>query len=370
MFLGRDSMTAPQRTSVLVIDDDKTMRNAMVDLLRSEIGIQDITTSDNGLQGWKALSEKPFDLVLVDWMMPVMDGYNFVKTVRRDGRRFKTKIIMITSKKGVNDVSDAMNVGITSYIIKPFDKETFIRKVKLILDTPRISSKEAEYVEEGDKFVEEKEYGKALNCYSKALDVVPANSEVKLKLASTLMKKFEYDKAYAVYSEIMKGEISRKTLKASSAMMVELGDIDFAKEMFKESAAKYHEAVSADPSQIGGYLGLGEVDLRQGNTESARKHFAKAETMLLDVGEDDITMMNNIAIRHRKAGRPADAVKVLENSLKRAQGNPYILYNLGRAYMDLDQLELAEACFRDALKLDSNMTEAKNMLQAITGKDL
>ncbi len=341
----------------------------MSSILRSEIGIQDIGTAGNGLQGWKTLVDKPFDLVLVDWMMPVMDGYNFVKTVRQDARRYKTKIIMITSKKAVNDVSDAMNVGITSYIIKPFDKETFVRKIQFILASPKISPKESEYVDEADVFLALEEYGKAVNGYSKALDVVPADAEVKLKLASTLMKKYEYDQAYAVYSEMMKGELSHEILRASSSAMVKLGDIDFAKDMFKESAEKYHEAVTADPSQIEGYMGLGEVDLKLGDTESAKKHFEKADLMLLDVGQDDIMVLNNMAIRHRKAGRATDAVRVLENSLKRAQGNPYILYNLGRAYMDLDQLELAEACFRDALRLDPTLAEARTMLQAITGKD-
>lgn len=362
-------MIAQQKVSILVIDDDQTMRNAMAGLLRSEIGVQDVATAGNGLLGWKVLEGKPFDVVLVDWMMPVMDGYNFVKTVRRNANRHKTKIIMITSKKGVNDVSDAMNVGITSYLIKPFDKETFKRKIQYVLDYSGISPKESEYLDEADKFLVEENYGKALNYFSKALDVIPAHAEVKLKLATTLMKKFDYDKAYLIFSEMMKGEIPREILKASSAAMVKLGDIDFAKDMFKESAAKYSEAVTADPSQIEGYVGLGEVDLKQGNVESAKKNFEKADTLLLDIGEDDITMLNNIAIRHRRAGRAADAVKVLESSLKRAQGNPYIFYNLGRAYMDLDQLELAEACFRDALKLAPNLREAKMMLQAITGKE-
>lgn len=352
---------------VLVIDDDQTMRNAMAGLLKSEVGIQDIITAANGLQGWKALEGKPFDIVLVDWMMPVMDGYNFVKTVRRDAKRHKTKIIMITSKKAVNDVSDAMNVGITSYLIKPFDKDTFARKIQYVLDYSGISPKESEYLDEADKFLVAEDYGKALNCFSKALDVVPAHAEVKLKLASTLMKKFEYDKAYSIFSEMMKGEIPKEILNASSAAMVKLGDIDFAKDMFKESAAKYSEAVTADPSQIEGYVGLGEVDLKLGNMESAKKHFEKADTLLLDIGEDDITMLNNIAIRHRRAGRPKEAARILENSLQRAQGNPYLLYNLGRAYLDLDQMDMAAGCFRDALKIDPGMKDAKRMLMVITG---
>ena len=359
--------SAKSDISALVIDDDQTMRNAMVSLLRTECGVQDVATAGNGLQGWKALSERPFNFVLVDWMMPVMDGYNFVKTVRRDAKRHKTKIIMITSKKGVNDVSDAMNVGITSYIIKPFDKDTFVRKIQYVLDYSGISPKESEYLDEADKSLVEEDYGKALNYFSKALDVVPADSKVKLKLASTLMKKFEYDKAYTVFSEMMKGEIPREILQASSAAMVELGDIDFAKDMFNESAAKYREAVAADPSQIEGYVGLGEVDLKLGNTESAKKHFAKADTLLLDVGEDDVTVLNNIAIRHRRAGRAADAVRVLESSLKWAQGNPYLLYNLGRAYLDLNHMDMASACFRDALKIDPGMKDAKRMLLLITG---
>lgn len=359
--------SAKPELSALVIDDDQTMRNAMASLLRSEVGIQNVAIAGNGLQGWKALTEKPFDIVLVDWMMPVMDGYNFVKTVRRDAKRHKTKIIMITSKKGVDDVSDAMNVGITSYIIKPFNKATFVRKIQYVLDYSGISPKELEYLDEADKFLVKEDYGKALNYFSKALDVIPANADVKLKLATTLMKKLEYDKAYAVFSEMMKGEIPREILKASSAAMVKLGDIDFSKDMFTESAEKYREAVTADPSQIEGHVGLGEVDLKLGNMESAKNHFEKAETLLLDVGEDDITICNNIAIRHRRAGRPKDAVKVLENSLQRAQGNPYLLYNLGRAYLDLDQMDMAAVCFRDALKIDPGMKDAKRMLMLITG---
>ncbi len=360
-------MAVPKKISVLVIDDDQTMRNAIISLLKSDAGIQDISTADNGLHGWKALSEKPFDFVLVDWMMPVMDGYNFVKTVRRDASRHKTKIIMITSKKGVNDVSDAMNVGITSYIIKPFDKETFARKIQYVLGYSGISPKETEFLEEAEKYLAEEEYGKALNCYSKALDIVPANAEVKLKLVAAFMKKLEFDKAYLALSEMMKGEMPKEILKASSAAMVKLGDIDFAKDMFKESAAKYREAVTADPSQIEGHIGLGEVDMKLGNVESAKKHFEQAETMLLDVGENDVTMLNNIAIRHRRAGRAADAVKVLESTLKWAQGNPYLLYNLGRAYLDLDQMNMAAACFRDALKINPGMKDAQRMLMLITG---
>lgn len=355
--------------SVLVVDDDQTMRNATAGILEDELGIHEIAAAENGLVGWRILHKKPYDIVLLDWVMPVMDGYNFVKTVRHDQTRYKTKIIMVTSKKSVDEVSDAMAAGITSYIIKPFEKDTLVKKVLLVAGMSKISPKESEYLEEADKHLAVEEYGKALNSLSKALDVVPANSETRLKLVETLMKKMEYDKAYVMLSEMLKGKVPSEMLRPSSSAMVRLGDVDFEMGNIDESAVKYNEAVAADAGQAEGFMGLGEVALKKGDHALAQRNFQRAEQMMLDVGEDDIKMFNNIAIRHRKSGRPREAVKLLEASLKKAQGNPYLLYNLGRAYLDLDQVDMAVVCLRDALKIDPRMVEARNMLFAITGKD-
>lgn len=360
-------MTAGQKMSVLVIDDDQTMRNAIVGILAGGAGTREVVCAENGLKGWRALEERPFDVVLVDWMMPIMDGYNFVKTVRRDPRRYKTKIIMVTSKKAVHDVSDAMNVGITSYIIKPFEKDILIKKIEHVIASPRISPKCSEHQDEADRLFAMEEYGKALNSYSKALDVVPACAEIKLKLVTALLKKFEYDKAYIALSEMMKNGLPAEHVRASSSLMVKLGNIDFEGGKYKESTVKYREAVTADPGQIEGYVGLGDAEQKLGNKEAAKTHYEKADSLLLDIGDDDITMLNNIAIRHRRSGRARDAVKILENALKQTRQNPYILYNLGRAYLDLQQPEYAEACFKDAIKLSPDMEEAKEMLRAITG---
>jgi len=301
--------------SALVIDDDRTLRNAIVSILKESLVFKEIESAGNGLEGWRILQQKAFNVVLIDWMMPVMDGYNFVKTVRRDRNRHKTKIIMVTSKKQVGDVSDAMNAGITSYLIKPFEKEALIRKVKTVMESPRISPKETEYLEEAEKYYKEENLGKALHYFSAALDVVPANMATKLRLVETYTRKLEYDRAYLTLSEMLKDEVPEEILKPSSSAMVKLGDVDMEKGNLTESAMKYREALAADPAQLEGHIGLGEVELKRGNHESAGKHFDMAKNIALDVNEDDITMLNNIAIRHRRSGRPKEAVAILERSL-------------------------------------------------------
>jgi tetratricopeptide (TPR) repeat protein len=191
----------------------------------------------------------------------------------------------------------------------------------------------------------------------------------KLRLVETYTRKLEYDRAYLTLSEMLKDEVPEEILKPSSSAMVKLGDVDMEKGNLTESAMKYREALAADPAQLEGHIGLGEVELKRGNHESAGKHFDMAKNIALDVNEDDITMLNNIAIRHRRSGRPKEAVAILERSLQVAQGNPFLLYNLGRAYMDLDRMEMAVICFKDALKIAPGLAEAKKMLMVITGKD-
>ncbi|MBI3794335.1 MAG: response regulator [Nitrospinae bacterium] len=357
------------KLSFLVVDDDATMRNSIARVIGGNFDGAEVETAENGLVALRALKGRPFNLVLLDWMMPVMNGFNFLKTVRQNARLYKTKIIMSTSKKDVQSVGDSLYTGVTSYIIKPFETETLVAKVNLVLGLAYFSPKEFEFLEEAKKHLDKNEFDSALEWYSKALSVVPGNAETKLEMVKTLEQKMEYDKAYKVLSGMLKEDLPSDILRPSSSKMVYFGDMDLTNGKLAESETKYHEAVTADPKQAEGHVGLGEVALKRGDSALAQAHFARAEQLAIDVGEDDIKLMNNIAIRHRKSGRPREAVRVLEKSLQSAQGNPYLLYNLGRAHMELEEMGVAARCFKDALKLAPDMKEAKAMLSTIMGKD-
>jgi len=118
--------------NVLLVDDSKTMRNIQKAALAT---LGAVTTSEaaDGVEGLKAIAAAtaPFDLILVDWNMPNMNGLEMVQAVRKADRR--TPIIMVTTEGEKERVLEAIRAGANNYVLKPFKPEDFIGKVQATL---------------------------------------------------------------------------------------------------------------------------------------------------------------------------------------------------------------------------------------------
>ncbi|MCB1189229.1 MAG: response regulator [Leptospiraceae bacterium] len=114
----------------LIIDDSVAIRISIRKIL-IELGIEYIEAG-NGQQALEILKSNPaIDFALVDWNMPVMDGYEFLQKVRADHSYDKKKLIMVTTHSDMESMIKAMKAGANEYVMKPFDKE--ILKDKLVL---------------------------------------------------------------------------------------------------------------------------------------------------------------------------------------------------------------------------------------------
>ena len=115
----------------LVIDDSKTMRMILSRLLR-ELGFQ-VSEAGNGQEGLERLRqmERP-SLVLVDWNMPVMNGYEFIRHVRADGSWSDVRLMVVTTESAAEQTNQALDAGANEYVMKPFSAETFRAKLKLM----------------------------------------------------------------------------------------------------------------------------------------------------------------------------------------------------------------------------------------------
>ena len=112
---------------ILVVDDEADV----VSLLRLTLKGQgyDIITASNGQEGLeKARTEKP-DLILLDVMLPKLDGYKVARMLRFDERYSKIPIIMITAKIQEKDKETGLEMGADAYITKPFDMTTLLSKI-------------------------------------------------------------------------------------------------------------------------------------------------------------------------------------------------------------------------------------------------
>jgi two-component system chemotaxis response regulator CheY len=94
------------------------------------MGITDIVEAGNGEEALAQLQKNmPVDIILLDWNMPVMDGFTLLQKVRADGTYREVKIFMCTSESEKSKVVEALKAGANNYIVKPFTPEALKEKL-------------------------------------------------------------------------------------------------------------------------------------------------------------------------------------------------------------------------------------------------
>jgi DNA-binding response OmpR family regulator len=104
--------------TILVIDDDITIRTLLQSTLTNK-GFK-VISAENGHQGLEIAKTQDIDMILLDWMMPEMDGIEVLTELKHDGDTEDIPVIMLTSKEKTGDVELANSKGAIDYIIKPF----------------------------------------------------------------------------------------------------------------------------------------------------------------------------------------------------------------------------------------------------------
>jgi two-component system, chemotaxis family, chemotaxis protein CheY len=115
----------------LIVDDSRAMRNILRKIVEP-IGFQ-TSEAGNGIEALARLTEKPeTELVLVDWNMPEMNGFEFVKAVRALPQYGTTKLVMITTETEPSKMARALMAGVDEFLMKPFTPEMLLDKLQLI----------------------------------------------------------------------------------------------------------------------------------------------------------------------------------------------------------------------------------------------
>jgi two-component system, chemotaxis family, chemotaxis protein CheY len=108
----------------LIVDDSSVMRKIVERCLRQAgLELSEVREASNGVEALALLKEAPFDLVLSDINMPVMDGLEFVKNAQQIETAKATPIVMITTEGGEKHVMEALSSGAKGYIRKPFTQD-------------------------------------------------------------------------------------------------------------------------------------------------------------------------------------------------------------------------------------------------------
>lgn len=121
-------MSLNANAPILVVDDYKTTIRIVHGLLR-QLGFENLDEAADGSEALDKMKRKPYQLVISDWNMSPMTGYELLCNIRRDSSLQSTPFIMITAESKTENVVAAKQAGANNYIVKPFNAPTLRQKL-------------------------------------------------------------------------------------------------------------------------------------------------------------------------------------------------------------------------------------------------
>lgn len=116
---------------ILVVDDYRTMVRIIRNLLK-QIGFENIDEASNGEEALAKIQEKHYGLIISDWNMEPMTGFQLLQKVRADKHHADIPFIMVTAESKTDNVIAARKAGVSHYIVKPFNAETLKTKIDAV----------------------------------------------------------------------------------------------------------------------------------------------------------------------------------------------------------------------------------------------
>lgn len=125
--------------NILIVDDFQSIRRTIADILR-HLGFRNIFFAEDGKQALRRMDETPIHLVILDWDMPIMTGIEVLRQMRGSNKWKENPetipVIMVTAVASRERVMEAIDSGVTDYVVKPFSAQTLEKKLRQVLGKP------------------------------------------------------------------------------------------------------------------------------------------------------------------------------------------------------------------------------------------
>lgn len=124
-------MPADPKMKIMVVDDMSTMRRIVKNVLK-QLGFTNIEEAENGKEALEKLKGEPYGFVVSDWNMPVMTGIDMLRAIRADEALKQIPVLMVTAEAQKENIIEAVQAGVSNYIVKPFTAEALQDKMAKI----------------------------------------------------------------------------------------------------------------------------------------------------------------------------------------------------------------------------------------------
>jgi len=117
---------------ILVVDDEPNIVQTLRD--RLEMNEYTVFTACNGQEGLKKAQQEKPDVILLDVIMPIMNGHEMLEVLRKQPECDDISVIMLTARSQTQDIARAHAAGIDDYIVKPFDLSELLEKIETVIE--------------------------------------------------------------------------------------------------------------------------------------------------------------------------------------------------------------------------------------------
>lgn len=118
-------------TRILIAEDDAAIRSLLSTILVAEG--HKVSVAQNGRQALDMLADDPADVLVLDIMMPQMDGYSVLKELKSSGIKDRVKVLILTAKTSESDWVQGYKLGADTYLTKPFDDDELVNSIEDLL---------------------------------------------------------------------------------------------------------------------------------------------------------------------------------------------------------------------------------------------
>lgn len=122
-----------KNTKILIVDDFSTMRRIIRNLLR-DLGYNNTYEADDGATALPMLISGDYEFVITDWNMPVMQGIDLLREIRKHPKLKSLPVLMVTAEAKRDQIIEAAKAGVNGYIVKPFTAATLKEKLDKIFE--------------------------------------------------------------------------------------------------------------------------------------------------------------------------------------------------------------------------------------------
>lgn len=327
--------------SYLLIDDNSYALKELSEIM-NYIGFKDVHKATSADNAWDILRKNKIHCIISSYEMQDMSGLALLKIVRKDDKLNNTAFFLTDSAFTKVKVLRAGQAGVTGLIVAPYDANNIISKLEAISEAKE--------------------------------DPVVVKTEESVNEAMALMEKEDFEGALEVFGNLVdEGE--------SAEHHYNIGFIKTSKGEYSEAIKSFQRATELDRLFGKAYEAMGRAYQALGRAEEAKKHLQTAADLymnkekvedaedilneILQIGSESLNVFNSLGVLYRKKGDFETSLKQYRRALRVNPQEPFIHYNIGRVYLDMKNSKKAKEYFENAVKLDPDFEQAKQVINAI-----